>query len=179
MLHSLKMMFALLIISALLSACSLEPDDPKFPTSMCYDINGDTLTVMCLSDSYESCLENDARTLGTYDDYEACSADTDEVLANWAASGTLQAGSGSEESTGSASGSDGSGGSGGAEVGTYKFTFVCSQTGQSHTVDVPNDSCASHSEYLAEVYGCNLIDEMGQACRGYYGCLGQDTSVCP
>ena len=167
----------LALFTAFLSACSLEPDDPVFPTSMCYDIAGDTLTVMCLTDSYETCYENDARTLGTYDDYEACSADTDEVLANWAATGEVQAGSGSEEGTAAASGSES--GAGGEAVGTYEFTFTCSATGQSHTVDVPDDSCSADSEYLAEVYGCNLIDEMSQACRGYYGCLGQDTSGCP
>ncbi|MDO6459789.1 hypothetical protein Q4485_03690 [Granulosicoccaceae sp. 1_MG-2023] len=162
------------LIALLLSACSLEPDDPDLPVNMCYDISGDTLSVRCVDSDIGTCYDYNASTLASYDDYDSCAADTDQVLDNWAENGTLQAGSNANGSS-----SSGTGSSGDSDTGTYSYSFTCSGTGERYTVDVPDDSCSAHSEYFAEVYGCNLVDEMGQACRGYYGCLGQDTSACP
>ena len=66
---------------------------------------------------------------------------------------------------------------GGGGGGSYTYTFTC-DSGDSYTVDVPNDSCSSQSENYIKVFGCNEIDSFYDACVSYYGCYGQDTSQC-
>ena len=141
---------------------------------MCYNTNGNNLTVRCVYNDSSSCSEysDTSSTLATYDDWSSCNSDTDEVLESWSDGDGVVAGPNAQ-----GSGSGGSGGSGGGSggTGTYEYTYTC-PAGGTYTVDVPDDSCSDESEYFAETFGCNLIDDFGDACYEYYGCLGASSS---
>lgn len=157
----------------LLTAC-ITPEEEEYDDSatMCYDISGNTMTVRCVYNDSSSCSDYDQSSLAGYDDWDTCYNDIDTVLESWGDGEGVVAGPNSQGNSGSGSGS-GSGGSG--STSTYDYTYTC-PTGDSYTVPVPDDSCSDESEYFAETFGCNLIDDFGDACYEYYGCLGASSS---
>lgn len=84
------------------------------------------------------------------------------------------AGASSESDT---AGSYGSGTCGSSNSGSYDFTFTCDVSGP-YTVPVPIDGCEASSEYYAEVFGCNEVSQMYDACMSYASCYCGDTSAC-
>ena len=43
---------------------------------------------------------------------------------------------------------------------------------------VPIDGCEASSEYYAEVFGCNEVSQMYDACMSYASCYCGETSAC-
>jgi hypothetical protein len=72
---------------------------------------------------------------------------------------------------------DSGGTCGSSDSGSYDFTFTCDVSGP-YTVPVPIDGCEASSEYYAEVFGCNEMAQMYDACMSYASCYCEDTSAC-
>lgn len=166
----------------LLTACIAEPETEDsydsssgsgssydYSATMCYDVAGNTMTVRCIPNSSSSCSDYGQSSLGSYPDWSSCDNDVDDVLDNWADNGTVVAGPNAGSS------GSGSGGSGSGSNGTYDYPFTC-PSGDSYTVSIPDDDCHEKSEYFARTFGCNLIDDFGDACYEYYRCLGASSS---
>jgi len=50
------------------------------------------------------------------------------------------------------------------------YTFTCPETGKSHTIPISanSQSCRKAMERYARVAGCNMVDDLAEAEKGYY-----------
>lgn len=174
--------YFLTVATLLLVSCFEDPfgeEESPERISMCAEKTRDgseiLLNLNCMAQSLGTCEDEGRTSLGTYTDYDDCFDDQDYVFS------VFQSTNGSSVVPGplSEEGKNRSGGSGGGGTGeTTPYSFTC-PSGDTHNVDVPVDQCNSESKTFGKVYGCNLIDQMGSACRAYYSCYGQPTDACP
>lgn len=154
-------LFSLLAIPACLSGAA---DEEPNTATMCYAKTGTTVTVNCRHDSIGTCESDGKTSLGSYDTWDACWDDTDDVLKNVHDNGTILPGPHSKEA--------GGGSTPGGGGGSYDWSFTCSDgVGGTKTLPIPKGACETQYQTFGRTFGCNMVGNFYSSCVSLYTCL--------
>jgi hypothetical protein len=114
----MKYTFCIITIFAfMLSSCETDEEDDR--ATMCYERNGNYLSLNCYTDYIHSCEDDGKSSLASYNSWEECFDDTEAVLDNWKNNGTISRGPNAIGNSGSSGSGNNGGGSTSCNLDSY------------------------------------------------------------